>query len=133
VAVAKIKYKFPKAIGACADKLYTLRETRLKAQKVADVIEAEEKALKKHIIENLPKSQASGVAGKLARVTVINKDVPQVSDQEALRKYLNRTKRFDLINNLRPSAAAVTAMWDDGKKIPGVVKFVVTTVSMNKV
>ena len=100
----KKTYKFPKAIGTCADRLYKLREERLALQKKVDELKAEETALKNHIIDMLPKSEASGVAGKVARVTVVTREEPQIKDQNALRKYLNRTKRWDLVNNLRCSA-----------------------------
>lgn len=126
-------YKFPKTMGTCADKLYALRQKRLEMQKAVDEVAAEEKALKTHIIDNLPKSEASGVQGKQARVTVVVKEEPQVKDQEAFRKYLNRSKRFDLANKLRPSAPAIREMWENGKDIPGVEKFNVVTVSLNKV
>ena len=68
--------KFPKTLGACADRVYELRAKRLAAQKDVDAIEAEEKALKEHIINTLPKSETTGVAGKVARVTVVTKQVP---------------------------------------------------------
>jgi len=130
---SKNTFKFPKSIGVCADKLYELRQARLALQKDVDEIAAEESALKAHIIDTLPKSEASGVAGKVARVTVVKKDVPQVKDEEAFRKYINRTKRFDLANKLRPTVAAITEMWESGKEIPGIEKFTVVSISMNKV
>lgn len=126
-------FKFPKTMGACADRLYNLRQARLDKQKEVDAIAEEERALKAHIIDELPKSQASGVAGKVARVTVVTKEEPQVKDQEAFRKYLNRTKRFDLALAMRPSAPAIRDMWESGKDIPGIEKFNVVTVSLNKV
>lgn len=133
MATTEKKYRFPRTMGKCADKLYELRQKRLAMQKEVDEVAAEEKALKAHIIDNLPKSQASGIAGKTARVTVVTKEEPQVKDQEAFRKYMNHTKRFDLANKLRPSAPAIRDMWEEGKDIPGVEKFNVVTVSLNKV
>jgi hypothetical protein len=127
------KFRMPRTMGKCADKLYELRQKRLAMQKEVDAVAAEERALKAHIIDNLPKSQASGIAGKTARVTVVTKEEPQVKDQDAFRKYMNRTKRFDLANKLRPSAPAIRDMWEEGKDIPGVEKFNVVTVSLNKV
>ena len=62
-------YVPPKTIGACADRLYELKELKSEAQKVVDKIEEERKALERHVIETLPKSAALGVAGKVARVT----------------------------------------------------------------
>lgn len=127
------KFRFPRTMGKCADKLYELRQQRLSMQKEVDAVAAEERALKQHIIDNLPKSEASGVQGQTARVTVVVKEEPQVKDQDAFRKYLNRSKRFDLAYKLRPSGPAIREMWEDGKEIPGVEKFNVVTVSLNKV
>lgn len=128
----EVTYKFPKALGSCADKLFELRNKRLEQQKLVDAIEAEEKALKEHIIQNLPKSEASGVAGKKARVTVVTKEVPQVKDWDAFYKYVAKTKSFDLMQR-RLTDAAVKERWEAGKQIPGVEVFKATTISMNKV
>lgn len=128
----KPKFKFPKAMGACADRLYELRNKRLEEQKVVDAIEAEEKALKEHIIQNLPKSEASGVAGKLARVTVVTKEVPQVEDWDTFYKYVKKTGQFDLMQR-RLTDAAIKERWENGKEIPGVKHFQAVSVSINKV
>ena len=92
---------------------------------------AEEKALKEHIINNLPKSD-SGAAGKVARVSVVTKDVPQVKDWDAFYKYVSRTKSFDLLQR-RLSDAAIKERWENKKQVPGVEAFTVVSVSLNKV
>ena len=130
--MAEIKYKFPKALGACADKLYELRQKRLDQQKVVDALEAEEKALKEHIINTLPKSEASGVAGKLARVTVVTKEVPQVKDWDAFYKHVKKTGEFELLGR-RLTETAVRERWEAGKQVPGVEAFKAVSVSLNKV
>lgn len=130
--MSEIKYKFPKALGACADKLFELRNKRLEMQKTVDVVAAEETALKNYIIENLPKSEASGVAGKLARVTVVTKQVPQVKDWDAFYKYVKKTGQFDLMQR-RLTDAAIKERWEAGKEIPGVEHFNAVSVSINKV
>jgi hypothetical protein len=128
----EVKYKFPKALGACADKLFELRNKRLAEQKKVDEISAEESALKNHIIENLPKSEASGVAGKLARVTVVTKQIPQVKDWDAFYKYVKKTGSFDLMQK-RLTDAAIKERWEAGKEVPGVEHFNAVSVSINKV
>ena len=130
--MVEVKYKFPKQMGACADRLFELREKRLEEQKKVDAIESEEKAIKEHIIQNLPKSEASGVAGKLARVTVITKAIPQVKDWESFYKHIKKTGDFDLLQK-RLTETAVKERWENGKKIPGVESFNVVTLSINKV
>jgi hypothetical protein len=130
--VPEIKYKFPKAMGACADRLFELREKRLEEQKKVDAIEAEEKAIKEHIIQNLPKSEASGVAGKVARVTVITKQVPQVKDWDMFYKHVKKTGEFELLQR-RLTDTAIRERWDAGKQVPGVESFNAVTLSINKV
>lgn len=125
-------YKFPKTLGACADRVYSLRQERLEAQKKVDAMEAEEKALREHIINTLPKSETTGVAGKLARVTVITKSVPQVKDWDAFYAHVKKTSGFDLLNRAL-SKSAVEARWEAGKKVPGVEAFTAVTLSVNKV
>jgi hypothetical protein len=130
--MAQIKYKFPKAMGACADRLFELRNKRLAMQKEVDAVAAEESAIKEHIINTLPKSEASGVAGKLARVTVVTKQVPQVKDYDAFYAYVKKTGSFDLLQK-RLSDAAIKERWEAGKTIPGVEAFNTVSISINKV
>lgn len=129
--MAEVKFKFPKTLGECADKLYKLREERLATQKVAEELEAEEKALKEHIIQTLPKSEASGVAGKVARVTVVTKQVPQVKDWKKFYAFIKKTGAFELLQR-RLTDKAVAERWEVGKAVPGVEPFGVVTISLNK-
>ena len=124
--------KFPKTMGACADKLYELRNRRLLEQKKVDAIAAEGAALTEHIIQTLPNSEASGIAGKLARVTVVTKEVPQVEDWDLFYKHIKKTGSFDLMQR-GLAAAAIKARWEDGKEVPGVKHFNVVSISMGKV
>ena len=125
-------FKPPKTLGACADLYFTLREQRLAAQKIADAIEVNERAIREHIILTLPKSEASGVAGKLARVSRVIKQVPQIKDWSAFYAYIKKTGSFDLLQR-RPGEAAIQERWDAGKVVPGVESFTVVTLSVSKV
>lgn len=124
--------KFPKTLGACADLLFELRNKRLAGQKAVDAVEADEKALKAHIIDTLPKSKASGIAGKLARVTVVTKVVPQIKNWDEFTNYVQATSQFDLMQH-RLTASAIEERWENGVDIPGVERFNVVSVSINKV
>lgn len=128
----EVKYKFPPKLGACADRLYQLREKRLLMQKETDAVEAEEKALKEHLIQTLPKSEAGGIAGKLARVSVVTKAVPRVEDWDKLYAYIKKKGEFELLQR-RVADTAVQERWEAGKAVPGVASFDVVTLSMNKV
>ena len=128
----KPKFKFPKALGACADRLFTVRQQRLEIQKQVGLLQSEESAIKEHIINTLPKSEASGVAGKLARVTIVSKQVPQVKDWDAFYKHVKKSGDFDLLQR-RLTDSAIEERWEAGKEIPGVEHFNAVSVSINKV
>jgi hypothetical protein len=139
------KYKAPKTLGQAADELYEVRAERLSLGKTVAEHQAHETFLKEHIIENLPKSNATGVAGKLCRVAVTTRDVPQVRDWSKLyahivATYLDHKKRktgqedaaFAYLNRAL-SASAVEEQWEAKKAVPGVESFKALSVSINKV
>ena len=123
--------KIPKTLGACADMVYSLKQKRLLIQHEVDELQAQETELRQHIIDTLPKSQASGVAGKLARVSVVTKVVPRVEDWELFWSKFNPKRDSDLVQR-RLSNEAVAARWENGKKVPGVETFTVVSLSINK-
>lgn len=124
--------KFPKTLGECADLIYQTRESRLALQKQVAEIEAYEKMLKEHVINNLPKSQLEGAQGKVARVTVVKKQIPQVEDWPAFHEYVRKHKAFELLQR-RLSVEAVAERLDAGKILPGVKIFTAVSLSVNKV
>lgn len=126
-------YKFPKSMGACADKLHDLKTKRLAGQKLVDEVAAEESALKTYIIDNLPKTD-SGASGMYYRVAVVNKQVPQLDTEheEDFYKFMAKSKRWDLMQK-RLSVTAIQEMLDAGKTVPGIKMFQTTTVSLNKI
>jgi len=126
--------KIPKTLGACADALYRVREERLALQEQVEQLRKHEAALTDHIINNLPKSDARGIAGKIVRVTIKKKRVPTVRDWDALHAYvLKHAKKgaFSLLQR-RISVAAVEEIWEAGKQLPGVEPFDAVTLSVNK-
>jgi hypothetical protein len=128
----KKNYRFPKSMGLCADRLYKLKEAKTAAGKAFAAIEDEEKALKEHIINTLPKSNASGVSGKIGCVRVEAKSIPQVNDWPVFYAHVKRTGSWDLMQR-RLSEAAVKARWEANKKVPGVVEFTAVVVRLSKV
>jgi hypothetical protein len=117
-------------MGACADLLHDIREQRSAAQKVADDLGAQEKALKNHIIDKLPKGD-TGAAGKFYKVQVTTREIPQVKDWNAFYTYITKKKRFDMLQR-RTSDTAITEMWGKGQAVPGVEPFNIVSVSLTK-
>lgn len=124
--------KFPKSLAACADLLYKTREERLRLAKAVKELDEYETALEEHLIDKLPVSDATGVAGKIARVQIIPKVVPTVKDWDALWKYIFKTKATEFLQR-RISVDAVTERWEAGKEVPGVERFNAKKVSVTKV
>lgn len=132
MATAAPKFKIPKSIGACADRLFKIKEEASELAKKAAALDTERKAIQEHIINTLPKSEATGVSGKLANVKVRTVDVPQVKDWEKFYAYIKKVGRFDLLQK-RLSEGAVSEILDSGKKVPGVEPFPVVKLSLTKV
>lgn len=126
------EFKFPKTMAACADDYYKTREKRLAIEREAAEIKAYESALKEHIIKNLPTSEATGVAGKVARVTIKLKPRPTLENDEQFFAYVKKTSSFFLLQR-RLNESAIKEVWESGKQIPGVGVFTDKTLSVNKV
>lgn len=126
----------PKNLAVCADQLYNTRNHRLSLQKEVDALAAQETTLREHLINNLPKSQATGVAGKLVRVSIETKTVGTVQDWDALRAYIVKQQKKDPgvwgLLNKAVNQATLKDMWEHGATVPGVTALQVPFVSMNK-
>lgn len=126
------EFAVPKTLGECADAIYTLRQERLALEKQAETVKKKESLVREHIIAHLPKSEATGVAGKIACVTVVGKVIPQAQDWAKIHAYIKKHNAFDLLQR-RLSDGAVQERWDNDKEIPGIISFNTVTLSVNKV
>lgn len=133
---AKAEFKPPKNLAQCADMYYTKREARLALEKQVAAIQAEESACREYLIANLPKSDASGIAGKVCRVAVENKMTAQVQDWDALHAYIHKNvgKNPGLWGMLqrRVNESMIKEIWESGKKVPGVEPLDVPVLRCNK-
>lgn len=129
------KFKVPKTLAAAADRLWTVREERYAADKEAAALKAEESFLKEHLINNLPKSDALGIAGKLCRVTVRTKTTYQAKDWDKVWAYCvkNAKKGGFAILQKRLSTEAVGEVFAKGAKIDGIEPYNYSDLSINKV
>jgi hypothetical protein len=137
-------FKLPKTLGACADALYKYREERLALERRAKEFEGAEKALRRYIIEELPQSQSTGVAGRVARVSIVPKPVYSAEDWSLVyagivRDYLRHERRKDgmqdaafALLNRALTASTVKEVYEKGGTIEGVRVFNTKTVSISK-
>lgn len=128
-AITRLKVP-PQDAGKC-DLRYLVREQRLALQKQVDALQKLETELNEHFIANLPKSEASGVAGKLARIQLGRKLIPKVADWDKFYGHILKTKSFELLQR-RLSEGAVTERWEAKKDVPGVESFTIVTVSCTR-
>jgi len=126
------KFEVPENLAVAVDLLYTTRQTRLEIQKQVEALQARETQLREHLINTLPKSDATGIAGKVARATIVTKTEPTVEDWDEFYKWLSRNRAWDCIQR-RISAPAIRARWEAHKKVAGVGTIQVVSVSLNKV
>jgi hypothetical protein len=123
--------KYPKTLGACIDLAYKMRSERLELDKEVEKLKEEEAALKQHIMNSFDKVNIDGARGKVATASLSPRTVAQVEDWEALQKYIKKTGAFDLLQR-RVNDAAFRERLDAKKTVPGVVPFVITTLSLTK-
>jgi hypothetical protein len=125
----------PKSIGACADLLFLTRQERLKLDKAAAELKAEEARITNHIIDNLDKRNETGVAGKHHRVQVVRKRKYRVDPLkwDAFFRWVGKNNRFDLLQKRISDDAVKAVIEESRKKLPGVEPYDYVTVSLTKV
>ena len=123
--------KVPETLGACADLLFDIRESRRKLEKEAEEWQKQETALTEHIIRTLPDSDG-GAVGKHHQVHRQKRVKPRVTDWALFFKHVKRTGAFELMQR-RLADGAVQERWDAGKQVPGVDTFTIISLSLTKV
>lgn len=130
-------FKMPKTLAQCADLLYNTQQARYAIQKQVEQMEAIESTLKERIIQELPKSEATGIAGKTARVYVENKTVIKITDFAAYITNVAALMKKDpgaaSLLQKRVGETAVKEVWESGKTLKGIEGMEVPVVRMNKV
>jgi len=142
---AKKPTPLPKTLAACGDLLYLTRQDRLMVQKDVEAHKDLENRLKEKLINELPKGEASGVAGRVARVSIGTDRVPSLKDWDKLCRWVLKQseahKRKKTGLELEPFAVFTRALskefieqsWDNGVEVEGVEPFTVVKVSVNKI
>jgi len=124
--------KIPRNLAAVADLYKTVRDKRLAIEKEAQKVQNDERQLREHLINNLPKSKIGGISGKVARVEIVTKEIPMMEDRDAFFKAAKRKGNEDLVTQTL-NAAAVRERWNAGKDVPGVGKHYAVTLSLHTV
>lgn len=109
------------------------RAARLAAQKQVDLLEVQEKAIKKQVMERLGKAANKAISNGDRLFQIVTKDEPTISAENwpKLYAHIQKTGEFELIER-RLSKAAVKERAELGEKVPGVEWYPVDTLSDTK-
>lgn len=117
------QYVFP-PLNQCPDYYRQVQATRLAMQKETDKVEALEKAIKRHMIDSIPKDSV-GVFGLQFKAQVVTKPTIRVSEGgwPQLLNWVRQSGRFDILQK-RINPAPLLELWDGdaaarGIAIPG--------------
>ena len=126
------KPAIPKTLAGIVDLFYKVRAERLAEDRYVNDIKEFENELKRELINQIPKSEATGVAGKVARATIVKKDVESVRDWDAFYAYMQKNKAWDLLQR-RVNSSALKARRDAKKPVPGTEVVAIVDVSITKI
>lgn len=118
-------------LAQAVDEYFQTREQRLQMQKEVDAIAKKESELKKFLIDNISKSDATGVCGKLMRATIKTAEEATVTDWPAFYAFVHKKKAYELLQR-RVLGSAIKERWEDGQAVPGVDKVLVPSISLTK-
>jgi hypothetical protein len=110
---------------------YRARSDRLEKEREAEKLKSAETKLKDSIIRLMREQGILTLGASLATVKLQPKEKPQVQNWESLYDYILVTKEFDLLQR-RLTETAVKLRWDEGKDVPGVIKYPIDELSISK-
>ncbi len=119
------------SIGTMIDKLYTMRETRIAAQRVVDDNKKDEALLRQQIIEVLKEQGLNGARGVIATGSIKKEDVPKLSNADKFFAYVKKNDAWHLLHK-RIAVEAWRELHEAGKKVPGVEALPVEDLSLSK-
>ena len=129
----------PPSIGRCADLYHDIRDVRLAMQKQVEAIEAREREVKNHIIDNLSKSIDTGAAGLRYRAQIVTKTKYVVSRAEGvdgwgvLFSWIRKNDAFHMLQKRLNDKAVEDWVAENGRELPGTERFNAVDVSITKI
>jgi len=122
--------KIPKNLALCADTLAGIVQEISVMNAQLKLMNEQRIELEAHLINNLSKGDASGIAGKRARVQIITEDIPTVENWDKFYAYIGKTEEYDLLQR-RVSIKAVRERWELHRAVPGVAVFAKVSVKLS--
>lgn len=110
------------AVGATIDVLWGYREQKRKLEADVKEIEGKIKEIEDQLMERLGAEGLEKATGTKASVSITSSQTADVQDWDAFYPYIAKNKFWHLLQR-RVSDPAVRELWEQGKKVPGVVPF----------
>jgi hypothetical protein len=126
------EFKKAKTQGQRVDFYYAADAHRKEINRNAKAMEEFLAKLGKWFMQELPDNDATGVAGKTARLQIKKDVVARVVDWPKFYAYIKKNNAFELLNRA-VNGKSVKERWDAKKQVPGVDKFDIKKISLTKV
>lgn len=138
---------FPLNLGRCVDLYHDVRELRLLMEKEVGEIEAREKELREHIVQNLAASNDGGAVGLRYMARRITKTKfkfasPKTDANEApidgtagwglFTSWVRKNDAFHFLQKRMNDTAVAEMLHDEGRLPPGIDKFDIVDISVTK-
>ena len=115
------------------DKLYTLRQERLAAQKQVDALEAQEKELHAQVFAALDKAPTGMTIGDIAKAEIKESIVPTLVDEKKFLQWANKSDRRRTLLKVGVATDAWRKFASNGGVAEGVEAFTKEDLSLTKV
>lgn len=120
--------RIPKKLGSVVDLLgkteqnindITATIKKSPESKAVERLKFQKAELELHLMDTFGEEELSAATGKLAKLELAKTKTFKVEDWPALRKYINRSKAYDIYQS-RVNSTAIKERIDNGKVVPGV-------------
>lgn len=120
-------------LAKLTDKLYTLRQKRLAAQKEVDALEAQEKELRATLFANLKASPTGAATGVIGHAEIKTSLVPSMVDEDRFLAWSRKSPKRRALVKVSVSTPAWRAFVVNGGEVDGVKQFEKKELSLTKV
>lgn len=120
---------WPKKLGVLADLFGTLKQNRLAMDRAAAEAKWQETSLFNHLIAEFGKDELSRAGGTLYNLGVNQQEIPIFADKKKFFAWVKKTGNLHFLQS-RLSVKPIKELWDAGKVVPGVGRFVATKISV---
>jgi hypothetical protein len=118
-----------KTISELSDEIFAVKLAIKNHNEQIDALKDEQDRLEKLLVEAAEAQGLERGGGKTSTFKIEPHTVPQVTDWDALYKFIARNKYYHLLQR-RLSTTSFTELWEQGKNVPGTEKFTKTKVTV---